>query len=98
VYQHPLEAKVTAGAAQLQAAGLSWIQILTLVISFMGQFGPSLFSIVTDVITAVKTPGGPAAVLAALQALAAKDGPAVYQMATMIAGWFGIPLPPLPVA
>lgn len=77
--------------------GVSWWQLVTLALQFMKDYGPQVIQVIGDVaavLAAAKT--NPAGLLAALQALALKDGPAVYQIAIALAAMLGVTLPTLP--
>jgi hypothetical protein len=71
-------------------AGFSLEQLIALLI----QYGPQAITIALAVAAAVKS----ANPVAALEALAVQYGPTVYAIAVTVAGWFGVALPPLPVA
>jgi hypothetical protein len=80
-------------------SGLGWLQIVTLVLQFVGQFGPSTIQIILDVAATLKTLGtgaSPAQVIAAIEVLAAKDGPAVIALASDILNMLGISIPGFP--
>jgi hypothetical protein len=78
------------------SAGLNWAQIISLLLQFGQTYGPEVLTIAVALIAAVKAHASdPAALLRALADLAAQYGPDIYQMATVIAGWFGFILPPL---
>jgi hypothetical protein len=89
----PKATKMNADASAAQATGLSWLNIVMLVISFAETYGPNVLTIIADVAAAVKSGN-----VADLAALVAKDGPEIVQMAQAIASIFGVPLPPIPVA
>ena len=81
--------------AKIDASGLSIWQVLTLLESYAG----TSIGVILDIASAVATvKADPATSVTTLTALALKDGPQVWQIATAIAALFGVKLPPLPTA
>jgi hypothetical protein len=79
----------------LISMGLPWWQIITLGFQFWSEYGTELVAVVTDIINLFKTSGtDPAALLAGLDELVTKYGGPLYEMATLIASWLGVTLPP----
>lgn len=70
-------------------AGLSLIQIITLLMQFGMNWGPEVITIAIAVITALK-----AGDVAGLMALVAKYGPDLKTMIEEICAMFGIAVPP----
>lgn len=79
----------------LASAGLSWVQILALLVEFGAQYGVQIVAIVEAIIQAFGQTG-PAAIVQALGNIVTQYGPGIYAMIQMVASWFGLAVPPLP--
>jgi hypothetical protein len=90
-----IKAGVPHSAAHvLDQSDLSIIDILTLVINFLTQYGPTLWAIIAAIIPLLKKPGG--ITEADILALAKQYGAGVYALIQAIAAMLGITLPLLP--
>jgi hypothetical protein len=67
------------------------IQLMTLILTFMGTYGASIISVLAAVITAFQAPGG--LTLASVETLVATYGPTVYAIIRAVATMLGITLP-----
>jgi hypothetical protein len=82
------DAHIDAVAAAT-AAGLTFVQIITLLMQFGSKYGADLLSIVIALIAAIK-----AGDIGAIEALAVKWGPEIYAMCVFIGNMLGLTLPP----